>query len=61
MEPVFTAEQLAERYNVTVATITDWRYKRRGPKWFKGGKRVYYRQSAVEAWEKEREAAQENA
>lgn len=58
---VFSTEQLAERYGVTELTLTDWRYHRRGPRWFKAGKRVFYREEAVLAWEKEQEALQQES
>lgn len=55
---VFTTEELAARYGVEPLTLTDWRYHRRGPRWFKAGKRVFYREEAVLAWEREQEAQQ---
>lgn len=53
MEPHYTAAELAKLYNVTEATLTTWRYKRKGPKWFRAGKRIFYRRVDVEAWEAE--------
>lgn len=58
MSHVFTTDELAARYGITKLTLTDWRYKGKGPAWFKEGKRVYYREEAVETWEKEKEREQ---
>ena len=53
MDRLLTPDQLAERYEgISVLTLQDWRYKGKGPRYFKAGKRVYYRESEVEAWEK---------
>jgi len=53
---VFTPAQLAERYGVSELTLTEWRYKGKGPRWFKAGKNVRYRKSAVDEWEAGQEA-----
>lgn len=53
MDRPLSSEDLAERYGTTVATIRGWRYKRKGPKFFRAGKRVYYRPADVDAWEKD--------
>ncbi len=51
---VFSPKQLAERYDgLTVLTLADWRYKGTGPRFFRAGKRVYYRKVDVDAWEAE--------
>jgi hypothetical protein len=51
---IFSPAQLAERYSgITVLTLADWRYKKKGPKFFRAGKRVFYRKADVEAWEAE--------
>ena len=49
-----TPEQLSERLpGITVNTLKFWRHKGEGPRWFKAGKRVFYRESDVAAWESE--------
>jgi hypothetical protein len=59
VDAVFTPEQLAERYpGITVKTLADWRYKGAGPGFFRAGKRVFYREADVLAWEKGRAEAQ---
>lgn len=44
-------EDLAERYNVPVATIRKWRHERTGPPGMRLGRHVRYRVEDVEAWE----------
>ena len=47
-----TTEELAARWGVTVATLRNWRTKKKGPAFVKlGGKLVRYTLTAVEAWE----------
>jgi hypothetical protein len=58
MEDVLTTEQLAERYHTTPAAVRDWRYKGTGPRFFRSGKRVFYRVASVLMWEKEQEDKQ---
>jgi hypothetical protein len=53
-ERVLTPGELAKRYpGTTEKTIAEWRYKKTGPKFFRAGKRVYYRLPDVMAWEAE--------
>ena len=55
-KPVFiTTEQLAERWNISAATIRNQRFKGIGPSHFKPfGKlgKVLYRLDVIEAWER---------
>lgn len=51
-----TPEQVAERYQLSEATVKEWRYKRIGPKFLRLGKRVRYSVKALEEWEQQREA-----
>ena len=57
-----TQEDLAERYQVSVAAIRDWRVKHYGPPGVKFGSgrggTVRYRLSEVEQFERETEQAQ---
>ena len=58
MDRVFSTDELAERYpGITKDTLTTWRYHGRGPRFFRAGKRVFYREADVLAWEAEQEAA----
>lgn len=60
MDAILSPQQLAERYaGLTTATLTDWRYKGKGPRFFRAGKRVFYREADVEAWEAEQAEAQD--
>lgn len=53
----FTPEQVAERYQVSEATLKEWRYKRSGPAYVRLGRHVRYPAKALEQWEAKREAA----
>lgn len=57
MDRVFSAEELAERYKTSPETIRNWRYKGTGPRYFKAGKRILYREFDVISWEKDQVAA----
>lgn len=48
-----TASELAERLNVTTATLTVWRREHKGPPWKKLVSRIRYLESDVMAWEDE--------
>lgn len=48
-----TAADVAERLNVTAATLTVWRRERKGPPWKKFVSRIRYLESEVETWEDE--------
>ena len=51
-----TPEQLAERYNVPLATVYNWRTKEYGPTGIKVGRHVRYALSECERWEREQAA-----
>jgi predicted DNA-binding transcriptional regulator AlpA len=55
METYLTPRQVAERYQVSVETLKDWRYHNRGPKHVKLGQQVRYRLRDLEEWERTRE------
>ncbi len=40
---LITPGTLAERWNVTIATLSQWRWNGRGPQYLKLGRRVMYR------------------
>jgi hypothetical protein len=50
-EQLLTNEELAERANVTIATVRGWRYHGNGPRALKLGRHVRYRLADVLAWE----------
>jgi predicted site-specific integrase-resolvase len=53
VDPVYTSDALAERYGTTAETVKYWRRKGTGPRWFRAGKRVFFRESDVASWEAE--------
>ena len=57
VEQLLTIEQLADLTHAPVATVRWWRTNGEGPQGFRVGKRVLYRESAVEAWLASREQA----
>lgn len=61
LDTYLTPGQTAERYQVSIETLKDWRYHNRGPKYVKLGQQVRYRLRDLERWEKEREAASRGA
>jgi excisionase family DNA binding protein len=52
----FTPDQVAERYQVSAATLQEWRHRGTGPVYVRLGKHVRYPAKALEQWEAEREA-----
>jgi hypothetical protein len=58
MDSVYTPAEVAERYHTTELTLAQWRYKKKGPAFFRSGKRVLYREAALVAYEKAQEAPQ---
>jgi excisionase family DNA binding protein len=50
MTALLMEDQLAERLNVSVATLRRWRLGRRGPRFIKVGSLVRYRPEDVELW-----------
>lgn len=50
MSDLLTTEAAAARLGVAPQTMTDWRWKSRGPKFVKVGRLVRYRLSDLEAW-----------
>jgi predicted DNA-binding transcriptional regulator AlpA len=51
VDGILTPETLAARYGLAEKTLTDWRYRGTGPRFFRAGKRVFYREADVLAWE----------
>jgi excisionase family DNA binding protein len=50
LEPLLSAEELAEYLEVPVATIYAWRYHRKGPPGFRVGRFIRFRLGDVEHW-----------
>lgn len=48
-----TTSHLADRYNTTDSTVRYWRHIGYGPPGHKIGRRVMYRESDVQAWERD--------
>jgi len=55
--PFLTVDELAERYQVPVATVRYWRNRGTGPKAVKIGRFIRYPFADVVAWERELAAA----
>jgi excisionase family DNA binding protein len=54
LEPLISAQDLAEYLAVPVATIYAWRYRRQGPPGLRVGRHVRFRWSDVERWIEDR-------
>ncbi|HBG35067.1 MAG: hypothetical protein A2X70_04425 [Alphaproteobacteria bacterium GWC2_42_16] len=50
---LLTPEALAERWNITPATLSQWRWNGRGPLFIKMNKGVRYRLSDIERFEEQ--------
>ena len=47
---VVTPEVLASIYGLNLGTLGNLRSKRQGPKFYRQGRRIYYKVEDVEAW-----------
>jgi predicted DNA-binding transcriptional regulator AlpA len=47
---LFSEDQIAKRFSLSVATLRNWRAQRRGPVPTKIGRRSFYRREAINAW-----------
>ena len=56
-DPWLTTPEVAKRLRQSVHTLHDWAYKGIGPAFAKVGRRRLYRESAVVAYERQRESA----
>ncbi|MGB9359856.1 MAG: helix-turn-helix domain-containing protein [Acidimicrobiia bacterium] len=50
LEPLISAQELAEYLDVPVATIYAWRYRGQGPPGLRVGKHLRYRSIDVDEW-----------
>jgi hypothetical protein len=57
---VLDEAQLADREQVPVATVRQWRRSRTGPRWYYAGRHPRYRGSDVLAWEAAQAEANED-
>ena len=49
-EHLLTLDEVADMTRIPVATLRFWRHKGTGPKSFRIGRRVVFRQSDVQGW-----------
>ncbi len=49
-EKYWTTAEVAERFRTYPGTVRYWRHVGKGPRSFKVGRRVLYRESDVKAW-----------
>lgn len=54
--PFLTVDEVAERYQVPIATVRYWRHRGTGPKAVKIGRFIRYRLADVIEWEHDLEA-----
>lgn len=50
LEPLLSAQELADLLHLPIATIYTWRYRGKGPPGFRAGRHLRYRQSDIEQW-----------
>lgn len=55
MSNIYTAQELAEKLNISVRTLSRWHNRRIGPTRSKIGNFIAYRSDAVEEWLKNNE------
>lgn len=51
---MLNTDELATHIRIPADTIKHWRYRRKGPEWFKLGHRVFYDVRDVDAWIEQR-------
>ncbi len=54
LEPLLSAQDLADFLHVPIATIYAWRYRRQGPPGFRVGRHLRYRRDDVQQWIEDR-------
>jgi hypothetical protein len=50
---LWTAEELADRYHVSLLTLRQWRWRRTGPKPIKVGRQPLYPESEIARYERD--------
>lgn len=50
LDPLLSAQQLADYLNVPLATLYAWRHRRQGPPGFRAGRHLRYRKSDIDQW-----------
>ncbi|MFI9846502.1 helix-turn-helix transcriptional regulator [Nonomuraea sp. NPDC051941] len=60
-DPYLTTAEVAERFRTSPSTVRYWRHIGFGPQGTKIGTKVLYRESAVQQFQREREAAESGA
>lgn len=56
---LMTTDEVAEHFRTVAATVRYWRHIGKGPRSFKVGRRVLYRESDVETWSDDQYATQQ--
>lgn len=51
---LITPDMLANRWNITIATLSQWRWSGRGPRYLKLGRKVMYRLQDIENFEEQK-------
>jgi len=54
MEILLTIEDVAKRWELTTATLDNWRWTGRGPTFLKLGHKIWYRPKDIESFEEQR-------
>ena len=50
LDPLLSAQQLADYLEVPIATLYAWRYRGEGPPGFRAGRHLRYRKSDIDRW-----------
>jgi excisionase family DNA binding protein len=50
LDPLLSAQELADYLEVPLATLYAWRYRGEGPQGFRAGKHLRYRKSDIDRW-----------
>ena len=51
---LLTEEDLAQRWKVSILTISQWRWNGKGPRFFKMGRQIFYRPADVQRFEEQK-------
>jgi hypothetical protein len=47
---VLTPEVVSRLYSIPKGSLANWRTQSTGPKWYKRGRRIFYRREDIESW-----------